>query len=104
MVKKIPSIQKTSANSFEPCLKQQQNSKRRLEFENQNSRLINLLEYEQSNDTMVNVRKWKDVIEKDEAELLELKNREQESRDQIEKAEQELQARAQKRNSKEKFT
>ena len=53
---------------------------------------------------MVNVRKWKDVIEKDEAELLELKNREQESRDQIEKAEQELQARAQKRNSKEKFT
>lgn len=53
--------------------KQQQNSKRRLEFENQHSRLINLLEYEQSNDTMVNVRKWQDVIQKDEKELIELK-------------------------------
>ena len=53
--------------------KQQQNSKRRLEFENQHSRLINLLEYEQSNDTMINVRKWENVIEKDEKELEHLK-------------------------------
>ena len=48
---------------------QTEQNKRRLEFENQLVRLTNLLEYERSNDTLIHVNKWKDVIANEEVEL-----------------------------------
>lgn len=48
---------------------QTEQNKRRLEFENQLVRLTNLLEYEKSNDTLIHVNKWTDVIAKEKVEL-----------------------------------
>ena len=77
--------------------KQQENSKRRLEFENQHSRLINLLEYEQSHDTNINVKKWKDSIKNETAELERLNAAETNAREEIAKCQKELEELHEKR-------
>ncbi|KAH6927658.1 hypothetical protein HPB50_006363 [Hyalomma asiaticum] len=51
--------------------------RKRLEFENQKSRIVNRLEYERSKDTGENVRKWQKTVEDDEKELENLKQAEQ---------------------------
>lgn len=76
---------------------QTEQNKRRLEFENQQVRLANLLEYERSNDTLIHVNKWKDVIAKEGVELENLKNRENDTRNKIDKAEKDLQKYHEKR-------
>merc|ERR1712096_178498 len=58
--------------------KQQETLKKRLEFDNQKSRLSNQLEYEQSLDTKQNVTKWREMIENDE-QAIEKKEREEKS-------------------------
>ncbi|XP_022082517.1 structural maintenance of chromosomes protein 1A-like [Acanthaster planci] len=52
---------------------QQERAKKRLEFENQKSRLVNQLEYERSRDTEANVKKWAKEVAQDEKELEKLK-------------------------------
>ena len=84
--------------------KQQENSKRRLEFENQHSRLINLLEYEQSHDTNVNVKKWKDSIRNETGELERLNSAETKAREDIAQCQAELEDLHEKRaTSKDKL-
>lgn len=55
----------------------QERDRKRLEFENQKSRIVNRLEYERSKDTGENVRKWQKTVEDDEKELENLKQAEQ---------------------------
>ncbi|XP_071504723.1 structural maintenance of chromosomes protein 1A-like [Diadema antillarum] len=55
---------------------QQERAKKRLEFENQKSRLVNQLEYERSRDTEANVTKWTKEVARDEKDLEKLKKEE----------------------------
>ncbi|XP_072027504.1 structural maintenance of chromosomes protein 1A-like [Amphiura filiformis] len=55
---------------------QQDRAKKRLDFENQKSRLLNQLEFEQSRDTEENVKKWTKEVSRDEKELEKLKKEE----------------------------
>ncbi|XP_077485718.1 structural maintenance of chromosomes 1 isoform X2 [Amblyomma americanum] len=55
----------------------QERDKKKLEFENQKSRIVNRLEYERSKNTGENVRKWQKTVEDDEQELESLRQAEQ---------------------------
>nr|XP_039266859.1 structural maintenance of chromosomes protein 1A-like isoform X1 [Styela clava] len=71
--------------------RQQEIMKKRLEFENQKSRLSNQLEYEGSLDTHQNVQKWNEMIKSDEENIKVHKQEEKKAMKVIQEAEDQLQ-------------
>ncbi|XP_077541498.1 structural maintenance of chromosomes 1 [Haemaphysalis longicornis] len=68
----------------------QERDKKRLELENQRSRLENRIEYERSKDTGANVAKWQKTVEDDEQELEALRQAEKAQMDSIDEQMQAL--------------
>uniref|UniRef100_H2YW12 Structural maintenance of chromosomes protein n=1 Tax=Ciona savignyi TaxID=51511 RepID=H2YW12_CIOSA len=71
--------------------RQQETLKKRLEFDNQKSRVTNQLEYENSLDTHQNVVKWQEMIRNDEANIDLHKREEKKAMKMIQETEDELQ-------------
>lgn len=70
--------------------KQQETLKKRLDFDNQESRLTNQLAYEKSLDTKQNVKKWKETIKNDEANIQSCKQDEKKAMRDIQETEVQL--------------
>ncbi|XP_078487137.1 structural maintenance of chromosomes protein 1A [Ciona intestinalis] len=71
--------------------RQQETLKKRLEFDNQKSRVTNQLEYENSLDTNQNVEKWREMIKNDEANISHHKEEEKKAMKLIQETENALQ-------------
>jgi len=83
--------------------KQQETLKKRLEFDNQKSRLSNQLEYEQSLDTKQNVTKWREMIKNDEQAIEKNKREEKSEMRTIRETENELDKLKEKKMDKKKI-
>lgn len=68
----------------------QERDKKKLELENQRSRLENRIEYERTKDTGANVQKWQTTVQDDEQELESLKQAEKAQMDSIDEQMQAL--------------